>query len=216
MRYAPLEYRVSRGKPDSVVPVKNDKVYKVFGIISSLVVTGFIIYAYWEAFFGEVTEFEFLFVLGTNSIFAIMNLMQWFSVLPASRNEAVLIMNNFLEMQHAMVQEPRKEYELTCLTLLTSSLFFPVFYFPIFHYTPGQLPGMFRSLHLGIGNLVQLCRFPEPTASTYIIRRIVFAVIATAFGHAVVNLSIVLSWILASFFNAIGHLEAGLEFTSKT
>jgi len=209
MRYVPVKYVISNSDPDSVVAI--DSVGSTcFGIGSAMVLGPFIAYWYYEAFFGETSTFESLLLVGCNGIFNIMLMSQVWFLLPSTRISGTNVMNAALQAWHRNSKDPPLSYEIICFILSWCSVLYPVLYLPIIFVVSWIFPSVLRSLNLGIDLIVSGIN-PNPdllALFTCFFRLVIYAPIATALGHGLVNCFAILHWILTYFYITAQNLEA--------
>jgi len=209
MHYVPVKYKFGNSSPDVLVSVKCPRVYRTFGILSTIIVTLFIIYWYYEACFGQTTLFEKLFLIGVNCIFNIMHASQWHILLSDRRLCGLNVTNAALETAYQISKSFPLSFEMLCFLLCSSSFIYPIIYFPCIVLVTLYLPGAFLHLHKAIDFLVMGIISNAELVPFYgmVTRCVMYAMISAALGHAVVNCMVFLHWLFTYLFATTARVD---------
>jgi len=214
MHYVPFKYVASTKEPNWILPTRNTKTYTKFALFSFILLSFFICVAYSEAFDSKVTQFEFLFFIGSNCIYGVMNLCQWFMLHPQSRNSAVRVMNAVLHRRYHESQVDTIPLKLASLVFSLSSIGYSVLFFPILVAVDSYLPAMFHAYH-GAANwfslMISFEHVQVATVVAFSLRMFVFALLSAALGQGTMNFTIFSLWILTYLISTVQSIEALLS-----
>ena len=216
MRYLPFSYKATRNQPDALVPVKCQTQYTRFASVSSLVVCLFIVSTYFEAFFGSTTRFEFLFIIGINSVFNSMLITQVYILLPTTRQDYIYVMNAALNLRfnHCLTSPPPYKIMCVLLTLCSTLYWYSFMYLPLIFAASVYIPGIFGTLNYWISSIVISFKFEAVVATLLIhtLRLSIFIIIfSIALAQGVSNLVVVMHWICMYYYTTVQCLEKMLR-----
>jgi len=126
------KYKVGTERPDSVEPIRISPACYLFCVYSIVVQTLFMIYWYSEAFLGNCTGVEFLFIIGASFSFILMNVSQWYYLVEFYRGHQILLMNAVLGSAVRTYGVSNLAYELIYMNCIISGFVFSVIWFPGF------------------------------------------------------------------------------------
>jgi len=198
----PVKYKFRHGLPDILVPDNRPRIYQSFGLFSTFTVGSSILYWYHEAFFGQTTWVEKMFLIGLNSIFNIMHVSQWQILLSGRRRRGLNVTNSALATAFQNSKSFPVSFEVVCVLACCMSLIYPIIFFPCVLMVAFYLPGAFHHLHQGIDLLVRGIISSSEFNPLYgmVARYVLYAAISVGLGHSVVSCAICGHWIFTYLF----------------
>jgi len=216
--FVPFKYKCGKDEPDSIALITNLTFYKAFAFFSVLVQILFIIYLYFEAFFGEVSNIEFFFIIGINAAFTVINICEWHFVLFFSRNRVVAMMNHVLVDRFKNSYHPTLVFEFIYMALSNCTITYPPLLLPCLIFVSLYLPGMFRGLHTVTRILTAALGYDEAETAPlvqFVLLVSALALVSLALGHGIVNLIILALWLLTHHVSTIQSLKILMESKGK-
>jgi len=182
---------------------------------SSIFVGLLILYWYFQAFFGQVSKFEFFFLIGVNFVWLILTSTQWFFIFPFTRTGGLNVLNSAFKMQFSILQQLPFGYELVCFIVVFATTVYPFFYFPLLLLLSIYFPGTFHLLRHGIkSSLSHYIENPEIASNT--IHVCILILLSVALGHSCVSCSILCHWMFTFYFTANQTLQTMLRAALDT
>jgi len=209
-RLSPFGYKAPNGEPASFHQIQNLTFWLIFSIISSIQLGSLVLYWYFEALFGQVTNFEYFVVIGLNAMFFMMNACQWYFISAFNRLGGLNLVNASLKIRFHLEEEPPFAYELMCYFVSSGICVFPFIYFPMLILASEYFPGIFRILYYTVNALTNITGI-----SSTILRYIIVGLWSVAVGHSCICIGIVNNWITIFYFATNQYLELLLKSAGK-
>jgi len=214
MNFLPFKYEFLDEKPDSVDLKRNIIIFRILSVCAVTIQFVFINYLYFQAFFGNVTDFEFFLMLSMTCFIDLMHFCDWYFLVRFYRGRAVGLINAVHEIMFMNSQVPPMGLELIKFFFSMCATTYSILWLPFLYAIAWYLPGTFKPLY-DLTELLAVALHSTESNMAASLRLFIFLLIACSLAHAGCSLATHIIWLSTHLFSIVESVEEMLTSINR-